>query len=136
MINSFLFDAIGGDILLEEINGSLSIRMSDSDESLLNLIIGRLKDQPEDYGTSVKYNLYRYLGQSGERLEQVIESSIINMLTFDNLVRRQDLEVQAILKNGICVLAIKIRSESKRKGYIELMFNIDSEGNIINYGYN
>ena len=136
MIKDFLFDAVGGDILLESKNGLLDIRMADSEEILVNQIIGRLKDQPEDYGTAIKYNIYRYLGKNGDQVETLIESSIYNMLTFDNLIKRQELQVQSIFKGGVCIVAIKIKSENKRTGYIELMFNIDSEGNITSYGYN
>ena len=126
-----LYDGIFGDISLSVVNGIAEIDMEvDYGSYLLNMIRGRLKSIDGDYGSASRFNIYKNIGSANSRdKERAMVSSVKKMLTFDNLVALQDLEVISMIRRHEMLIGIKVNGRGvNRKSILSMVINRTENG--------
>lgn len=119
-----LYDGVFGDLSLTFRNGSVDIDMEESyGEYLMNMIRNRLKSIDGDYGVAYKYNIYKNIGAKNSRdLEKAIKQSVFNMLTFDDLVKTNTLDVAAMKEGHKMIIGIKVSdARVSAKGFLDMV---------------
>lgn len=119
-----LYDGVFGDLSLTFRNGSVDIDMEESyGEYLMNMIRNRLKSIDGDYGVAYKYNIYKNIGTKNSKdLEKAIKQSVFNMLTFDDLVKTNTLDVAAMKEGHKMIIGIKVSdARVSAKGFLDMV---------------
>lgn len=126
-----MFDGIFGDISLSQNGYSVEIDTFDSKEQELeNIIRGRLKSIDGDYGTESKFSLIKNIGSNIIMMEELLSKTIRNMLTYDNLVKTENLEV-LVYRGSDNKLYIGIRvtgNSSLYGGILDITINREEGG--------
>ena len=119
-----LYDGVFGDVSLTFRNGSVDIDMEESyGEYLMNMIRNRLKSIDGDYGVAYKYNIYKSIGtKNSTDLEKAIKQSVFNMLTFDDLIKTNTLDVAAMKEGHKMIIGIKVSdTRVSAKGFLDMV---------------
>jgi hypothetical protein len=92
-------------------------------EYLMNMIRNRLKSIDGDYGVAYKYNIYKNIGTKNSKdLEKAIKQSVFNMLTFDDLVKTNTLDVAAMKEGHKMIIGIKVSdARVSAKGFLDMV---------------